>query len=143
VNVNLLRSVSPCATGKAGAILLQDGLLDNAVSVAVVLRHFFAAIGLATVIALGWTQRAQAPNAVLGLVDGGFAEGDGMHGVARTEAIGGDRGSGAEMWSRATRTEARGGGGCGGAEMRDQAEHVIAVMGELIESTRKEVVGSL
>ena len=158
----MLRSVSPCAASKAVAILLQSELLDkcqHAVSVAVVLRHFFVAIGLATVIAagLGWTQRAQAPNAVLGRVDGGVVEGDGMHSAARTEAISGDRGSGAEMRDRAARTEEGGGGEGGGAEMRnraarteargrgggrgggrgsemrDQAEHVIAVTGELIK----------
>ena len=121
----MLRSVSPCAAGKAGAILLH-------VSVAVVLRHFFAAIGLATVIAAGlsWSQRAQAPNAVLERVDGGVVEGDGMHSAARTEAIGGDRGSWAEMRDRAAQAEARGSGRGGRAEMRDQAEHVIAVIGE-------------
>jgi len=134
----LLRSVSPCAASKAVAILLQSELLDkcqHTVSVAVVLRHFFVAIGLATVIAagLGRSQRAQAPNAVLERVDGGVVEGDGMHSAARTEAIGGDRGSGAGMRDCAARAEARGSGRGGRAEMRDQTEHVIAVIGELIK----------
>jgi len=152
----LLRSVSPCAAGKAGAILLRPehlfGKCQHAVSSAVALRHFLAAIGLATVIAagLGWSQQTQAPDAVLGRLDGGVAKG-GIHSAARTEAVGGDRGSGAvmrdraarteaggggsgeEMRNRTARTEARRGGGGGGAEMRDQAEHVVAVMGELIE----------
>ena len=117
-----------------GATLLQSGLL---VIIAVALRHLFAAIGLATVIAAGldWDQRAQAPDAVLGRV----AWGDGIHGTAQTKARGGDGGGGAEMWdstarteegggdkgrsadmrNRAARMEARGGGGGGGGEMRD------------------------
>jgi len=140
--------------GRTGAILLHKS--QHAVSVAVVLRHFLAAIGLATVIAagLGWTQRDQAPNAVLGRIDGGVAEGDRAarteaiggnrgsgaemrHRAARMEAVGGGEGSGAEMRNRAARTEARGSGGGGGAGMRDQVEHVIAVMGELIEQCWK------
>jgi len=60
--------------------------------------------------------------------------GDGIHGVARTEARGGDGGGGAEMRNRAARTEARGGGG--GAEMRDQAEHVSSGGGMLEQQIR-------
>jgi len=59
--------------------------------------------------------------------------GDGIHGAAQTEARGGDGGGGAETRNCVAWTEARGGDGGGGAEMRDQAEHVIAVMGELLE----------
>ena len=123
------------------------------------LRLIFTTIGLAAVIAagLGWPQRAQVPDAVLGRVGGSVDGGDSIHGAARTEAGGGDGGSGAEMRDhaartelqdctemrdrtarmemrcRAARTEAGGGGGCSGTEMREQAEHVIAVMDELLE----------
>ena len=89
---------------------------------------------------LGWPQRAQVPDAVLGRVGGSVDGGDSIHGAARTEAGSGGGDSGAEkrdraarteMWDRAARAEAGGGGGGSGTEMRELAEHVIAVMDEL------------
>jgi len=76
-------------------------------------------------------------NGIYGTVQTEVRGGDGGGGAAMrdsaalTEEGGGNRGGGAEMRKRAARTEARGGGG--GAEMRDQAEHVVVVMGELLE----------
>jgi len=119
----------------ASSILLQDVCHRF-------LSNVFPAIGLAAV-GFGRPQRAQVPDAGLGHVYGGVAGGDGIHSAAQTEAGGG---SGPKMRNRAARTEARGGGGGSGAEMRNQAEHVIAVMGELLEQcwrmkARKEWMG--
>ena len=73
----------------------------------------FLPIGLAAVIAagLGWPQRTQLSDTVLGRVYGDVAGDDGIHGAAWTEAGGGDGRSGAEMRTRTARTEARGGSG--------------------------------